>query len=74
MTCKLEHEQELELVCMGHENEVCRVKAQIEELTNLARVNIEQQSIPSRPVVGTRARNLRDHGQLPSTNFGDNVD
>ena len=42
--CKLDHEHELELVCMEHVNEVHGLKVRIEEMTNLARLTMNSKA------------------------------
>lgn len=60
--CKSSHEWELELVHLHHANEVQGLKAQIEELTNLVRVNNEQQGLPTGDIIESAGGNLGDQG------------
>ena len=61
--CKSEHERESELVHMEHVNKVQGLRARIQELTILARVNNEQQGLPTGDVIegvdgNSRARDI----------------
>lgn len=62
MKCKLDHVCELELVRMEHVNEVQGLRARIEELTILARVNNEHQGLSAMDVIDDAGRNSGGQG------------
>ena len=67
--CKLDHKRDLELVHIEHANEVHGLKAWIEVLTNLARVNSEQQGLSTWAIIEGASENIGGQGQPPSTNL-----